>query len=93
MAKLNKTERILQRYLAKHLETLEQEWTEEKEKEIVTLHNKFAEVIEQEKPHPTTTITVLRIIEHELITEAFKQMETKPAEEVLKQRVKKTKPE
>jgi len=87
------SERIVKRYLEKQLTSLEQEWTKEKEEEIVTLHNKFAEVIEQLKPHPSTLITVLKIIEHETIQNALEKIKSgKPAEEVLKQRATKKNP-
>lgn len=83
------SQKIVEKYLQKQIQTLEQEWTKEKEQEIVNLHNTIAEIIEQQKPHPSTLITVLRIIEHETIQDALKKIEQgQPAEEVLKQRVK-----
>jgi len=85
--------KIIEKYLEKQLTTLEQEWTKEKEQEIVNLHNIIADIVEQQKPHPSTLITVLRIIEHETIQNAFEQIKSgKPAEEVLKQRATKKNP-
>ena len=84
------SQKIIERFLAKQVGTLEQEWTKEKEQEIITLHNAFADTIEQQKPHSSTLITVLRIIEHETLSDALQKIKTgKPAEEVLKQHVTK----
>jgi hypothetical protein len=85
------SERILRRFLEKQLMTLEEEWAKDKEQEIVTLHNAIADVVKDLKPHPSTLLTVLRIIEHETISDALKKIESgQPPEEVLKQRVKRS---
>jgi len=76
---------VLKRFLDRQLTVLEDDWRKAKEEEIVTLHNEFSDVIARLKPHSSVTITVLRIIEHEVILDALRKIEEgKPAEEVLK---------
>jgi len=77
---------VIKKFLSRQLTILEDDWRKAKEEEIVTLHNEISDVINRLKPHSSVVITVLRIIEHEVILDALKKIEEgKPAEEVLKQ--------
>lgn len=82
------SKKIIEKYLQKQLEAFEEHWKKEKEQEIITLHNAIAQIIEEQKPHPSTLITVLRIIEHETIKDALTKIEQgTPPEQILKQKV------